>query len=91
MAYARRIPEWRRRGYHVKLLFLSLPTSEMAIARVSTRMAQGGHGIPETVIRRRFDAGLCHFDDTYKPLVDAWVRYDNSGPVPTFAESQDNP
>lgn len=82
VTYARRIPEWKRQGYHVKVVFLSLPTVDMAIARVSARVAQGGHDVSEAVIRRRFDAGLQNFDRMYKPLVNAWVHYDNSGPLP---------
>src|SRR5829696_5938533 len=31
--YARMIPEWRVAGYRVRLVFLGLPDSEMAIAR----------------------------------------------------------
>ena len=38
--YARLIPEWRRAGYDVRLIFLSLPTPEAAIARVSERVRQ---------------------------------------------------
>ena len=31
--YARHIPRWRELGYHVKLMFLSLPSAELAVAR----------------------------------------------------------
>ena len=67
-AYARQIPDWRRLGYHVKLIFLSLPNAEMAVARVSARVAQGGHSIQDDVVRRRFDAGLRHFHGLYQTL-----------------------
>ena len=90
-AYARQIPLWRSQGYHVKLIFLSLPSVEMAIARVSTRVAQGGHAIPEAVIRRRFTAGMQNFHNVYKALVDAWTLYDNSGRSPVLTASDDNP
>jgi len=76
--YARHIPRWRKAGYHVKLVFLSLPTADLAVARVGMRVAQGGHDIPENVIRRRFDAGLRNFEKIYRQLVDNWVLYDNS-------------
>jgi len=72
-------------------VFLSLPSAEMAVARVSGRVAQGGHAIPEAVVRRRFDAGLRNFKHLYKPVVDAWVHYDNSGSVPVLIASQDQP
>ena len=49
--YLRRIEEWRQLGYHVSLFFLSLPTAGMALARVAERVRQGGHDIPEAVVR----------------------------------------
>ncbi len=76
--YARMIPQWRKAGYHVKVIFLSLKSPEHAIARVALRVKQGGHDIPEDVIRRRFDAGFTNFRNVYAQLVDAWVLYDNS-------------
>jgi predicted ABC-type ATPase len=80
--YMRLIPRWQAQGYVVKLFFLQLPSPEMAIARVRQRVAAGGHNVPEDVIRRRFDAGLRNFSQIYKPLVDEWVLYDNSGDEP---------
>jgi predicted ABC-type ATPase len=90
-SYAQQIPGWRQQGYHVKLIFLSLPSAEMAVARVAARVTQGGHSIPEAVIRRRFATGLRNFNEPYKRLVNAWVLYDNSGAVPHFMEGEDNP
>ena len=54
-------------------------------------MAQGGHDIPEAVIRRRFDAGLRNFELVYKPLVNAWALYDNAGDQYVLIASEDNP
>jgi predicted ABC-type ATPase len=69
--YARSIPRWRAAGYHVKIVFLSLPDAELAIARVTARVAQGGHDVPEDAIRRRFKTGLDNFRRIYRPLADA--------------------
>lgn len=80
--YARRIPHWRKQGYRVKLFFLQLPTPEMAVARVAQRVREGGHDVPEEVIRRRFDAGRRNFEQVYRGLVDGWILYDNSGDEP---------
>jgi hypothetical protein len=33
-------------------------------------------------MRRRLEAGLRNFSRRYKPLVNAWAHYDNSGPAP---------
>lgn len=84
--YAGMIPSWRLDGYTVKLFFLRLASPELAVARVRQRVREGGHSIPETVIRRRFDAGLSNFESLYKLLVDEWALYDNSGDEPLLIE-----
>jgi predicted ABC-type ATPase len=88
--YARLIPQWRADGYRVRLVFLSLPTSEMAIARVAGRVAQGGHNIASAVVRRRFDAGLRNFREVYRNLVDRWEWYDNSDTTPRLISAGGN-
>jgi predicted ABC-type ATPase len=90
-SYARLIPRWREAGYHVKLIFLRLPSADLAAARVSARVAQAGHDVPEEVVRRRFDAGLRNFENLYRGLVTSWALYDNSGPEPRLIASGDNP
>ncbi|HJY82153.1 MAG TPA: zeta toxin family protein [Candidatus Binatia bacterium] len=82
LGYARMIPQWRAKGYRVKLIFLRLPTVKMAIARVRLRVRQGGHSVAESVIRRRFKTGWRNFETVYRDLVDEWVVYDNSGDEP---------
>ena len=89
--YARLVPQWQSVGYHVTLMFLSLPTVELAIARVAARVAQGGHDVAETVIRRRFDVGMRNWENVYRQLVDSWALYDNSEPTPRLIASGDNP
>lgn len=81
VAYARQIPRWRTLGYAVALHFLALPDADMAVARVAQRVKQGGHDIPEAVVRRRFAAGLANLP-RYCELVDDWDVYDNSGLKP---------
>lgn len=84
--YAGMIPSWRVEGYIVKLFFLKLASPELAIARVRQRVREGGHNIPEPVIRRRFASGLDNFENLYKPLVDEWALYDNSSSEPVLIE-----
>ncbi len=84
--YARMIPGWRARGYRVQLYFLRLPSVEMALARVRNRVAEGGHDVPEEVVRRRFEAVWRNFGEVYMDLVDEWVLYDASGSVPVVIE-----
>lgn len=80
--YAQKIPLWRQQGYRIKLFFLSLASPELALARVKLRVLSGGHNIPEDVIRRRFFSGKKNFETMYKPLVDEWALYENSGHSP---------
>ena len=42
LAYVRRIEQWRRDGYTIKLVFLKLSSVEEALARVAMRVRQGG-------------------------------------------------
>src|SRR5882724_10962329 len=76
LMYARLIPSWQALGYSVRLIWLSLPSPEFAVARVSGRVAHGGHFVPEAVIRRRFTAGWDNFNSKYELLVNAWSLYD---------------
>lgn len=82
--YAQKIPRWQAAGYIVCLIFLALPDAETAIARVAQRVKQGGHNIPDDVIRRRFIQGKQLFETLYKTLVDRWIYFDNSGYQPVM-------
>lgn len=88
--YAKILRECRKQGYHILLVFLSLPNADMAVARVAARVVQGGHNMPETDIRRRFVSGISNFLEVYKKTVDAWTLYDNSGTLPKIIERGEN-
>lgn len=91
LSYVKHIRAWRKDNYHVKLLFLSLETPEDAIARIAARVRQGGHFIPDEVVRRRFFAGLKHFKEAYRHEVNLWQWYENNGDVPQLIEEGENP
>ena len=86
LAYIRHIQEWQTLGYHISLFFLSLPSADMAVARVAERVKQGGHDIPENTIRRRFVSGKKNFNAHYGEAVDSWTLYDNSGDEPKLIQ-----
>jgi len=65
-------------GYHFRVVFLWLPSAEMALERVRERVLLGGHNVPEEVVRRRYEAGLRNFFRIYSPIAASWVFYDNS-------------
>jgi predicted ABC-type ATPase len=79
-SYALWLDRLRASGYRIGLFFLWLPSPDVAIDRVRQRVRQGGHDIPEPVIRRRFSRGLQNFFFLYAPAVSEWAMYDNSGP-----------
>ncbi len=90
LGYLTHIQQWRTQGFLVSLYFLALPNVEMAIARVAERVRQGGHNIPEPVIRRRFIAGLRNFEQHYKAEVDDWTKFNNAGERPVLLEWGEN-
>lgn len=86
LSYLPHIRRWRQEGYWVTLVFLSLPSADFAVERVAFRVAQGGHHIPEDVIRRRFASGLDNFHLRYKDEVDDWILYDNADVEPVVLD-----
>jgi predicted ABC-type ATPase len=80
-AYLKHIREWQTLSYEVSLFFLQLSSVELAISRVAQRVKQGGHHIPEAVIRRRHQAGLDNFP-IYAELVNDWSLFNNDDSIP---------
>lgn len=77
-SFAPRIRALKDQGYRFRLLFLWLPSPELAVLRVRARVKDGGHDVPEETIRRRYTAGLINFFDLYQPIADAWAMYNAS-------------
>ncbi len=77
-SFAPWLQELKSAGYEVHLLFLWLPSAEMAVARVAERVRAGGHNVPETTIRRRYAAGLRNLRTLYFPLANSWKVIDNT-------------
>ena len=89
--YLPMIKRWRLDGYEVKLIFLALRSPDEAIARVAARVAQGGHYVPDDVVRRRFFAGQNNFETLYRTAVSVWGMYDNSGDTARLINRGRNP
>lgn len=86
LTYVKMIRDWQQIGYRVKLVFLTIRSADEAVARVASRVRQGGHDVPEATIRRRFVAGRRNFESVYRPLVDSWQLWDNSDHGPKLLE-----
>jgi predicted ABC-type ATPase len=82
----------RESGYELHLVYLWLPSPELALARVRQRVAAGGHNIPEWDVRRRWGRSLENLLDIYMPLVDSWSVVDGSstGSAPVIARGGRN-
>ncbi len=85
--YARSIPVWQRLGFGVKITFIRLANPDLAVSRVRQRVSEGGHDVPEDLVRRRFHSGWDNFRLIDRDLVDKWEVYDNSGDVPMLMDS----
>jgi predicted ABC-type ATPase len=77
-ALTRRFSRLKAGGYTVHIVFLWLPTADLAIARVAERTRTGGHDVPSDTVRRRFARGLRNFFTVCRPIVDTWRLYDGS-------------
>jgi predicted ABC-type ATPase len=86
--YAGMLERMKSQRYAIHLFYLWLPNVEMAITRVAHRVGQGGHDIPEPVIRRRFVLGIHNLFELYRPLLDSWTLFDNSGLTPDIIASE---
>lgn len=90
-SYSSLINKAKTAGYEVWLLFFWLPTSQMAIERVTSRVKNGGHHIPTDVIIRRYQRGIENLIKIYQPIVDNWFVLNNSSSDPELiAEGRKN-
>jgi predicted ABC-type ATPase len=83
--YSTQIKRWQNLVYTVKLWFIKLCTSELAIERVKSRVKQGGHDIPHATILRRFTSGLKNLEK-FKLIIDSWVIYEGDLDVPRLID-----
>lgn len=78
-SYASFLRSAQSSGYVVELVYIWLSSVELALSRVRGRVAQGGHDVPEAVVRRRYHRGLRNLFSMYIPTCDLWTLVDNSG------------
>ena len=78
-SYKNFVADAQANGYSVTLIFFYLSSQDLAVKRVETRVKEGGHDIPENVIRRRYENGLKNFFNIYSSIVDEWMFIENSG------------
>jgi len=72
------IQKAQKNGYFVTIVFFWLENVELAIHRVKIRVNEGGHDIPEGVIKRRYKSGIENLIFKYIPVSDYWMVINNS-------------
>lgn len=86
LSHVRRLARWKASGYRIEIVFLRLPSPQLAISRVAGRVRQGGHDVPRADILRRFERGWQNFQSAYRPIADEWSVYDNRSRIPKLLE-----
>ena len=64
----------RAKGYKIVLLYFSPIDADICLKRIAWRVSDGGHDVPETDVRRRFDRSIRNIND-YAALCDVWCVF----------------
>ena len=86
LAYIRRMKRWKATGYRIEIVYLRLPSPQLALRRIAARVKQGGHNVPRIDVVRRFSRSWTNFQNSYRFVADVWTVYDNSGAEPRLLE-----
>jgi len=65
-------------GYRMHLVYVWVRSPEIAVQRVRSRVASGGHSVPEGTIRRRYARSAHNLLQHYLSLASRWEILDNS-------------
>ena len=74
----------KEKGYFIELHYVGVESAEIAKERVKYRVEQGGHGIPENDIERRYVETFIQLNRIIKDC-DLVALYDNSEKFRRFA------
>lgn len=77
------------RGFGMHIFYLWVPSAELTLARIKERVLRGGHDVPESVVRRRFEKSMRNFFGPYRALADSWMLFDNSRESLSIVASKD--
>jgi predicted ABC-type ATPase len=80
--YFSMLRKFKENGYKLHLFFLWIPDTKLAIARINSRVAEGGHNVPAEDVKRRFKRSLYNLFNLYIPILDFWLFFNNTGTQP---------
>ncbi|OGR86501.1 MAG: hypothetical protein A3A86_03950 [Elusimicrobia bacterium RIFCSPLOWO2_01_FULL_60_11] len=69
-------------GYFISMFYLWIPNSALALQRIKGRVLEGGHDVPDAIVRRRFKKTLWNLFHVYDQLLDQLMIFDNSSEEP---------
>jgi predicted ABC-type ATPase len=76
---ARSVAAARRAGYSITIVLVFLDSVELCLRRISERVVQGGHDVPEEDVRRRFQRVFRVFWQQYRPHANHCLLVFNGG------------
>jgi len=74
----------KERKYKIHIFFLWIPDANLALSRIGSRVAQGGHDVPVQDVLRRFNRSISNFFKVYQSFADSWMLFDNAGAIPVL-------
>lgn len=83
------IQSMRARDYCVHMLYLWISSPELALQRIRERVKRGGHGVPESDVRRRYGRTLRNLFCVYRRHLDSLHFFDNSTAEPKLVFHDD--
>lgn len=69
----------KQNGYKVVIVYTFVDSPSDCLARIQSRVQNGGHPVPDEDVIRRFYRSKYNFWNKYAPLADHWVLYYNGG------------
>jgi predicted ABC-type ATPase len=76
---ARSIDRMNEAGYVTRIAFVVLDSADLCVRRVQERVRKGGHHVPDADVRRRYTRSKKNFWTLYRPKVDRWILFRNTG------------
>ena len=80
--------EAKAAGVTLKCYFLWVKDVDITMARLRSRVGEGGRNIPDEVLRRHFYKTLQQFIQVYRSLFDAWKFFENDLGQPRMLAAQ---
>jgi predicted ABC-type ATPase len=75
--YLRMMPDAHRFGFEIVLVYIGTDNVEINLDRIRQRVLAGGHDVPETDVRRRYQRSLANLPIAVK-RADHTILFDNS-------------